>query len=70
MTTSVIIVKKPKNGAKKAKGHKGIHQADNKATGKYVKQRARTAENKARHILKAKTLKKAADERRSLVAAL
>ena len=62
---TVIVVKKPKNGAKKAKGHKGIHQAHNKATGKYVKQRARTAENKARHIKRAKALKEAADDHKT-----
>lgn len=49
-----IIVKKPKTGAKKSKGHKGKRIVHNKATGKYMKQKSRTAENKARRIAKAK----------------
>lgn len=36
--------------------HKDLRQAHNKATGKYVKQYARTAKNKARHIDKAHKL--------------
>lgn len=49
-----LVLKKPKTGAKKSKGHKGKRIAHNKETGKYVKQRARTSENKARRIAKAK----------------
>jgi len=49
-----IILKKPSNGAKKSKGHKGKRIAHNKETGKYIKQRARTSENKSRKIAKAK----------------
>jgi len=49
-----LIVKKPKMGAKKSKGHKGKRIAHNKTTGKYVNQKARTSANKARRIAKAK----------------
>ncbi len=51
-----VILKKPKTGAKKSKGHKGKRISHNKDTGKYVKQRARTSENKVRRIAKAKAL--------------
>jgi hypothetical protein len=51
-----IIVKKPKNGAKRSKGHKGKQQSHNKDTSKYSKQLARTTANKARHIVKAKAM--------------
>jgi hypothetical protein len=49
-----IVVKKPKTGAKKSKGHKGKRQGHNRDTGKYVKQAVRTSTNKARRIAKAK----------------
>lgn len=50
-----IIIKKPKTGAKRSKGHKGKRASHNHDTQKYVKQRARTSENKAFNIAKAKT---------------
>lgn len=59
-----IVVKKPKTGAKKSKGHKGKQMSRNKASGKYVKQFIRTARNKARHIAKARSLKESADLRK------
>jgi len=52
MADTTIIVKKPRTGAKKSKGHKGKRQSHNQATGKYVRQRARTAVNKAKNIKK------------------
>ncbi|OHB69337.1 MAG: hypothetical protein A2W17_12535 [Planctomycetes bacterium RBG_16_41_13] len=45
-----ITMNKPKTGAKRAKGHKGIRSAHNKQTGKYVRQVERTAANKKRNI--------------------
>lgn len=59
--TTIVIVKKPKNGAKKSKGHKGKQQSHNRDTGKYVKQFVRTAKNKERNIRRAKALKEKAD---------
>ena len=38
-----------------AGSHKGRQSAHNKATGKYAKQKSRTAANKARNIAKAKS---------------
>lgn len=64
MAETIVIVKKPKNGAKKSKGHKGKQQSHNRDTGKYMKQAVRTARNKERNILKAKKLKAEADERK------
>ena len=49
-----IVVKKPKMGANKSKGHKGKQQSHNKDTGKYTKQRFRTSQNKADNVAKAK----------------
>ena len=48
------ILKRPKTGAKKSKGHKGKRSSHNQDTKKYVKQAALTAENKARRIVMAK----------------